>query len=99
MLTKLLHTVQSWWRHHPAKLALEIAQPSLDQFAKRKPYQLLGIAAAVGVATVFVRPWRLVSITGLLLAAVKSSGMANMAMSLVSARLRPQRSSRQTIPR
>ena len=95
---KLMHAVQVWWRHHPAKLALEIAQPSLHQYAQRKPYHLLGIAAAVGVATVFVRPWRLVSVTGLALAAVKSSGIANMAMSILLSRLKRQGSEKQMNP-
>ena len=83
-LHKLIHTVRVWWRHHPVKLGLEIADPALKQYARQKPYQLIGIATAVGIAAVFVRPWRLVSITGLLLATVKSSGLANMALSLAS---------------
>lgn len=87
---KMMHTLQTWWRHHPAKMALDIAEPALHQYATHKPYQLLGIAAGVGVAAVFVRPWRLVSVTGLLIAAIKSSGMANMALSLLSAQLNPR---------
>ena len=83
-LHKLVHTVRVWWRHHPAKLALEIADPALKQYARQKPYQLIGIATTVGIAAVFVRPWRLVSVTGLILATVKSSGLANMALSLAS---------------
>ena len=83
-LQTLTRTVQAWWRHHPAKVALEIAEPVLDQYAKNKPYQLLGIAAAAGAAAVLVRPWRLVSVTGLLLATLKSSGLANVALSFVS---------------
>ena len=83
-LQTLTRTVQAWWRHHPAKVALEIAEPVLDRYAKNKPYQLLGIAAAAGAAVVLVRPWRLVSVTGLLLAALKSSGLANVALSFVS---------------
>ena len=83
-LQTLTRTVQAWWRHHPAKVALEIAEPVLNQYAKNKPYQLLGIAAAAGAAAVLVRPWRLVSVTGLLLATLKSSGLANVALSFVS---------------
>jgi hypothetical protein len=88
-LQTLIRTAQVWWWHHPAKLALEIAQPALTQYAEKKPYQMLGLAAAAGAAAVLVRPWRLVSVTGLLLATVKSSGLANMALSLVSAQARP----------
>ena len=86
VLQTLTRTVHAWWRHHPAKMALEIAEPVLDQYAKDKPYQLLGLAAAVGATAVLVRPWRLVSVTGLLLATLKSSGLANAALSLVSSR-------------
>lgn len=88
VLHKLIHTVRVWWRHHPAKLALEIAEPALQQYARHKPLQLVGMAAAAGVATVFIRPWRLVSVTGLLLATLKSSGMVNMALSLASSHFR-----------
>ncbi len=90
MLLGLARTLHTWWRHHPAKLVLEIAEPALNQYAKNKPYQLIGIAAVAGVATVFIRPWRLVSITGLLVAVVKSSGMTNMALSMLLSRSKSQ---------
>lgn len=83
-LQTLTRTARAWWRHHPAKLALQIAEPVLDKYAQDKPFQLLGIAAATGAAIVLVRPWRLVSVTGLLLTTLKSSGLANVALSLVS---------------
>ena len=82
-------TVQAWWRHHPAHTALDVAagmaHPVLNRYAHDKPVQLLGAAAALGAALVVVRPWRLVSITGLLLATVKSSGLTTTLLSLLSA--------------
>ena len=82
-------TVQAWWRHHPVHTALGIAagtaHPVLNRYAHDKPMQLLGAAAALGAALVVVRPWRLVSITGLLLATVKSSGLTTTLLSLLSA--------------
>ena len=79
----------SWWRHHPAHLAIDVAmgmaKPVLGRYAHEKPLQLLGVAAAVGAAAVLVRPWRLVSVTGLLLATVKSSGLTPALFSLISA--------------
>jgi hypothetical protein len=57
----------------------------LNRYAHDKPMQLLGAAAALGAALVVVRPWRLVSITGLLLATVKSSGLTTTLLSLLSA--------------
>ncbi len=82
-------TVQAWWRHHPAHTALDVASgmahPVLNRYAKDKPIQLLGAAAALGAALVVVRPWRLVSITGLLLATLKSSGLTPTLLSLLAA--------------
>lgn len=79
----------TWWRHHPAHLAIDVAvgmaKPVLGKYAHEKPLQLLGISAAVGAAAVLVRPWRLVSVTGLLLATVKSSGLTPALLSLISA--------------
>lgn len=97
-MQKLVHAVRVWWRHHPANLALEIAHPALQQYASKKPYQLIGIATVIGVAVVFIRPWRLVSITGLLLATVKSSGVANMALSLLSSHFKSYNSERPANP-
>lgn len=77
-----------WWRHHPAHMALEVAtgvaKPILSKYAEEKPMQLLGTAAVLGAAVVLVRPWRLVSITGLLLATVKSPGLSPALMSLIT---------------
>ncbi len=87
-LHKLVHTLRVWWRHHPAKLAIDIAEPALQQYARHKPYQLIGMATVAGLAAVFIRPWRLVSITGLLIATAKSSGLANMALSLASSQFK-----------
>jgi hypothetical protein len=82
-------TVQAWWRHHPVHTALGIAagtaHPVLNRYAHDKPVQLLGAAAALGAALVVVRPWRLVSITSLLLATLKSSGLTTTLLSLLSA--------------
>lgn len=81
-------TVQAWWRHHPVHTAVDIAaslaHPVLNRYAHDKPVQLLGAAAALGAALVVVRPWRLVSITGLLLATLKSSGLTTTVLSLLS---------------
>ncbi|MEE1653956.1 MULTISPECIES: hypothetical protein [Brachymonas] len=50
--------LQAWWARHPAKLALTVGTPLLERYAKRKPLQVLAIAAAVGAAVVVLRPWR-----------------------------------------
>lgn len=75
----------NWWRHHPAHMGLELATPMLSAYASRKPAQFLGIAVALGALFMIVRPWRLVSLTGLAVALVKSSQLSNVIMSAMSA--------------
>ena len=81
----LRRAASAWWRHHPAHLGLELATPALSAYAGRKPLQYLGIAAAVGAIVVIVRPWRLISVTGLLVALAKSSQMSSVLLSALSA--------------
>ena len=66
------------------EVAAGVAKPILSKYAEEKPMQLLGTAAVLGAAVVLVRPWRLVSITGLLLATVKSPGLSPALMSLIT---------------
>ena len=80
----LRHTLYSWWQHHPAQLALDLAIPVLGRYAEKKPLQLLGLAAGAGAAIVLIRPWRLVSVTGLLLTALKSSKVSTLVLSLLT---------------
>jgi len=77
--------ISAWWRHHPAHLGLELATPALSNYAARKPVRYLGIAAAVGALIVVTRPWRVVSITGVLVALAKSSQLSGLVMSALSA--------------
>ncbi|MDB5946887.1 MAG: hypothetical protein JWQ33_1913 [Ramlibacter sp.] len=75
---------RSWWRHHPAQLAFELVTPGLQSYARRKPFQVLGISAAVGAALVITRPWRLISLTTVLIAVVKSSQLTGAVMSALT---------------
>lgn len=76
--------VRAWWHHHPAQLALDLAQPVLGRYAKEKPLQLLGVAAGIGAAVVLLRPWRMVSLSGLLIATLKSSEVSGFLLSLLA---------------
>ena len=76
-------TAMAWWRHHPMQVALDISRPFLENYARDKPVQLLGIAAGVGAAVVLVKPWRLVSLTGLAVAVFKSTSLSNTLLSLL----------------
>ena len=77
------HAVSSWWRHHPAQLALAFGKPALSRYAEQQPLRLLGLAAGAGAAFVWIRPWRMVSITGLLFATLKSSEVSALVLSLL----------------
>ena len=79
------HAVRTWWRYHPAHMAVELATPMMRGYARRKPVQLLAIAAAAGAALTFARPWRLISLTTLLVAVLKSSQLSSLFMAAMSA--------------
>ena len=78
------HAIQAWWHHHPVSVAFDLARPAIGHYAEDKPFKLLGIAAGVGAAAVLFRPWRLVSLGGVLLAALKSSELSGALHSLIS---------------
>lgn len=80
------HSINAWWQFHPARAAGAIARPFLEEYAERKPFKLLGIAAGVGALVAVTRPWRLVSVGGLAIAALKSSQASSLALSLLNAR-------------
>lgn len=75
--------VMAWWHHHPVQVAVDIGRPFLSNYARDKPVQLLGISAGVGAALVLVKPWRLVSLTGLALAALKSTNLPHTLLSML----------------
>jgi hypothetical protein len=83
-LGAITDAARTWWRYHPAHLALDVATPALQLYARKKPLQVLGIAAGVGAALVLARPWRLISLTTLLIAAVKSSQLSTVVLSALS---------------
>lgn len=81
----LQHAVRTWWRYHPAHMAADLATPLMRSYARRKPLQLLAISAAAGAALTFARPWRMISLTTLVVALLKSSQLSNLLMAAVSA--------------
>jgi hypothetical protein len=78
------HAVRVWWHRHPASAAAELVRPLLGDYARDHPFKLLGISMVAGAAIVVVRPWRMVSVGALLVAAVKSSGLVNTLLSMRS---------------
>ena len=76
--------VVTWWDPHPAHIAVDVATPFVSKYARRYPAKVLGIAAGVGAAAVVLKPWRLVSVGGLLLATMKSSDVSKIVLSMMS---------------
>lgn len=84
------HTLRVWWHNHPAYSAVLVAQPVLQRYASEKPLQVVGIAAAVGAAAVWLKPWRLVSVGALLAATMKSQDVSRLVVALMSQAMPPQ---------
>jgi len=84
VLGKVRYAARMWWHRHPASAAVELATPLLGDYASVHPFKLLGISAAAGAALVIVRPWRMMSASALLVAAVKSSGLSNTLFTMLS---------------
>lgn len=84
-LGHLLYAARTWWRYHPAHMVVELASPVLHEYARRKPLQLVGISLAAGAALTFARPWRLISLTTLLVALLKSSQLSHLLTAAMSA--------------
>ena len=91
----LRQAVLAWWQHHPLQIAVDIGRPFLNNYARDKPVQMLGIAAGIGAAAIVVKPWRLISMTGLTVAALKSTRLSTTLLSLLP-RAAPRSNSRQT---
>jgi hypothetical protein len=86
----LRDVVRDWWKYHPGNMALEIARPALGAYARRKPVQYLGLAALAGAGLFLLRPWKLISVTGVLLAVAKSPQVAALIMQAMSSSQNPQ---------
>lgn len=76
--------LDAWWRHHPAHMAVDLARPALSAYARRKPVQFLAIAAATGAAVTLMRPWKLISVTGVAVALLKSPQVLGLLMGALS---------------
>ncbi len=86
--------VASWWHEHPARSAVLLIESATAEYARRKPLQVVTVAAAVGAAVVLLRPWRMVSATALFLTLLRSSnftGMASSALDSAAQSLRKER--------
>lgn len=80
----LKRAVQTWWYHHPAHVALGLARPVMGKYASEHPVQLLALAASAGALAVVAKPWRLISLGGLLLSTMKSANITSILLSMLS---------------
>jgi len=76
-----------WWRRHPANAMLQLAHPLLQRYARKQPGKLIGIAAGTGAVIMLVKPWRLLSVTALAAAVLKTSDMADMVTTLMNSQM------------
>jgi hypothetical protein len=89
-LETLREVVSDWWKYHPAHMAFDIARPALGSYARRNPATYLGVAALLGAGLFFMRPWKLISITGVLVALARSPHVAQLVMQAMSASQNPR---------
>ena len=82
--SQVKYAAHMWWNRHPASAVASLATPFLNDYAKIHPFKLVGISVIAGVALVVVRPWRMISGSALIIAAVKSSGLSNTLLSMLS---------------
>lgn len=82
--SQIRYAARMWWHRHPASAVASLATPFLNDYAKVHPFKLLGISVIAGAALVVIRPWRMISGSALLIAAVKSSGLSNTLLSMLS---------------
>ena len=82
---------QRWWRRHPANAVGQLARPLLDRYAREQPVKLMAAAAAAGGLIVLAKPWRLLSITAVLAAVLKTSDVADIVTTLMHKNPSPPR--------
>lgn len=85
------NVVRRWWRRHPANAVGQLARPLLDRYAREEPAKLVAAAAATGALVVLIKPWRLLSITAVLAAVLKTSDVADMVTTLMQKNANPRK--------
>ncbi len=73
----------SWWHDHPARAGAVLLRTAVEETARRKPLPTIAVAAAAGAALVFIKPWRLVSTTAVMMTLFRSSNFTGVVTSLL----------------
>lgn len=84
-LGHMKHAVRTWWRYHPAHMAVDLVTPLARNYARRKPVQLLGISLAAGAVLMFARPWKVISVGTIIVALLKSGQLSHLVTAAMSA--------------
>lgn len=85
----------SWWHDHPARAGACLLKSATEEYARKKPMQVVTIAAVAGAATVLFKPWRLVSATALLLSLLRTSNFTGIATSVLATAAQSMQKDRQ----
>ena len=85
----------SWWHDHPARAGACLLKSATEEYARKKPMQVVTIAAVAGAATVFFKPWRLVSASALLLSLLRTSNFTGIATSVLATAAQSMQKDRQ----
>lgn len=85
--------LSSWWHDHPARAGASLLKSATEEYARKKPLQVVTIAAVTGAAVVLLKPWRLVSATALMLSLFRSSNFTGMATSVLETAAQSMQSS------
>lgn len=73
----------SWWHDHPARAGASLLKSATEEYARKKPMQVVAIAAVAGAAVVLLKPWRMVSATALMVSLFRSSNFTGVATSML----------------
>ncbi len=73
----------SWWHDHPARAGVSLLRSATAEYARKKPMQVVTIAAVAGAAVVLLKPWRMVSVSALVLSLFRSSNFTGVATSML----------------
>jgi hypothetical protein len=74
----LAAVLRRWWQEHPVRLALDVGTPVLQTFARAYPLPIMAVCVAVGAAVVWLRPWRLLPLSALLMATARSVPLGDL---------------------
>lgn len=86
-----MNVARRWWRRHPANAVGQLARPLLERYAREEPAKLVAAAAATGALIVLAKPWRLLSVTAVVAAALKTSDVADLVNTLMQKNTTPRK--------